>query len=298
MIRQSPLIRRTLPAFLALSVASLTALGTAWAQVVRRPDIPPIGVSQQPQPRPQGTIMMRIEEDQVTAEIRNMPLRKVLEEIAARTGVIFEVSSELNPEVSVSLFRVSLKEAIERIVAVGDSILYYQRDAVGQARVSLVRVFPRGMKGKQGGLVYIGTGVLTKTGRDAIETPEQALGALAENQDVEAREKAVEVLVAAKGEVAVQGLTKALNDPAIEVLVAAIEGLTRLGARSALPQILSALKHSHPGVRQSCVEAVALLGSSQNVKDLRPLVQDKDAAVAAAADLAIRKLSSESVRLP
>jgi len=241
---------------------------------------------------------VRIEADQVTAEVRNAPLHKVLVEFASRAGVIFEVSTEFNPLVSISLFRVGLQEAIQRIVAAGDSIFYFERDAAGQQRIKVVRIFPRGMKGRSGGLLYIGTGVPTITGRDAIESPEQALKALSESPEIETKEKAIEVLVAAKGEVAVQALTKALSDPAPEILVAALDGLAHIGARAALPQILPALNHNHPGVRQSAVEAVALLGSPQNIKDLRPLSQDKDAAVASAAEMAIRKLSSESTRQP
>jgi hypothetical protein len=37
---------------------------------------------------------------------------------------------------------------------------------------------------------------------------------------------------------------------------------------------------------------VALLGNSQNIKDLKPLSSDKDVSVAAAAEMAIRKLSA------
>jgi hypothetical protein len=292
MILRFPLLRQALQLLALLLFASLTMR----AQVNRRPGSPPSVVQQQPQ-LPES-MALRIEADQVTAEVRNAPLHKVLEEIASRTGVIFEISTELNPLVSISLFRVGLQESIQRIVAAGDSIFYFDRDAAGLQKIKLVRIFPRGMKGRSGGLVFIGTGVPTITGLDAIESPEQALKALSESPEIETKEKAIEVLVAAKGEVAVQALMKALSDPAPEILVAAIDGLAHMGARASLPQILSALNHDHPGVRQSAVEAVALLGSSQNIKDLRPLSQDKDAAVASAAEMAIRKLSSESTRQP
>jgi len=59
-----------------------------------------------------------------------------------------------------------------------------------------------------------------------------------------------------------------------------------------LPNIVKCLKDAHPGVRQSATTAVALLGDSKNLKDLKPLTFDKDASVAGAAEVAIRKLSS------
>ena len=69
-------------------------------------------------------------------------------------------------------------------------------------------------------------------------------------------------------------------------------GLAALGARSSLPQILLALKDGHPGVRQSAVTAVALLGDTDNIKNLQPLATDRDLSVAAAAQMAIQKLSA------
>src|SRR5437867_1600653 len=58
-----------------------------------------------------GVLKMRIEGDQVSAEIRETLLQRVLEELADRTGTIFEIESQLNPPVSVVLYRVSLQEA-------------------------------------------------------------------------------------------------------------------------------------------------------------------------------------------
>ena len=281
---------------LSASLCALLVPGTIHGQV-RRPRPAPGGAQPDTAQVP-ASLTMRVEGTVVTAEIRATPLQRVLEEIAARTGVVFEVGSEVNPPVSISLYRVELQEAIQRIVGANDSIFYFQRDAAGQSRISLVRVFFRGMKGRPTGLIYIGTGTPTKGGQDSMDTPEQALKALAESDKVEIREKAIEALVAAKGDIAVQALIKVLKDPATEIQVAALEGLARLGSRSALPQILPALKHPHPAVRQSAVEAVALLGSLQNLRDVRPLVQDKDGGVAAAAEMAIRKLSSEAVHVP
>ncbi len=280
---------------LSVSLSVLLVAGVMHGQV-RRPRTA-AGATQPDPAQVPGSLTLRVEGAVVTAEIRATPLQRVLEEIAARTGVIFEVSSELNPPVSISLYRADLQEAIQRIVGGSDSIFYFRRDAAGQSRISFVRVFSKGTRGRPPGLVHIGTGTPTKGGQDSIDTPDQALKALAESDKVETKEKAIEALVAAKGDVAVQALIKVLNDPATEIQVAAIEGLARLGARSALPQILPALKHFHPAVRQSAVEAVALLGSSQNVQDVRALAQDKDGAVAAAAEMAIRKLSSEA-RVP
>lgn len=255
----------------------------SWAQASRPAQNPPTASS---------VVKIRVDGTQVSAEIRDALMQQVLEELAARTGVVFEVSMASNPLFSVNLYRVPLQEAIKRVIGGLDAIFYYDKDEVGQTRIHFVRVFSKEKKSQPAGIRYIGTGVPTKTSEDSIDTPEQALKALWESQNIDLRQKAIAILASVKGEVATQALTKALEDSAPEVRVAAIEGLASLGAPSALPQILLTLKDNHPSVRQSATEAVALLGSVENVNDLKPLVRDKDEGVAGAAELAIRRLSA------
>ncbi|PYV15670.1 MAG: hypothetical protein DMG07_09270 [Acidobacteria bacterium] len=228
------------------------------------------------QPPPE-VLRIRVEADHVTAEIRSSPLRHVLEELAARTGIVFEVATAWNPLISLTLYKVPLQEAVQRVVGGGDSIFYFAKDAAGVSRIRRVRAL-------------LGTGVPTKSGDDAVDTVERALKAVTEHPNVEVRQKAVEVLATVKGDAAVSALTLALADKSPEVRAAAIEGLAGMGARPALPKVLATLKDSHPGVRQSAVEAVTLLGTAENVKDLKPLVRDKDPAVASAAEMGIRRL--------
>src|SRR5262245_344059 len=203
-------------------------------------------------------IKIRVEADHVSADVRDALLHDVLEELAAQTGVVFEVPVQVNPPVSVSFYRATLREAIQRVVSGNNSFFYYEPGEPAGHRIQLVRIFARG-KG-EASLRYIGTGAPTKRAEDALETPEQALKALEDSTNLEKRQKAVEILVSAKGEPAIEGLMKALRDPAVEVKVAAIEGLSAMGVRSALPQFQQALKDTHPGVRLSAVQAIALLG--------------------------------------
>ncbi len=258
----------------------------------RIPGQPFPGAPQPAQPSVPPFLMIRVEENRVTAQIRATPLQQVLEELAARTGIIFEIQSQEDPPVSLSLYSEDLQEAIRRIVASENSILYYGNDAAGWSRLEYVRLFPRANQPQQPSLLYIGTGAVTKSGDDTVDTPEQALKVLSESQSVEARQKAVEVLAVAKGEIPIMALLGALLDPAPEVRSAALEGLASLGAHSSMPAIIQSLRDRHPGVRNSAIMAVALLGDAENVRDLKPLTRDPDASVAAAAEVAIRRLSS------
>jgi hypothetical protein len=266
--------------------SAIPAQGAAF----QRPQFPtPIPQTQQPQ-KP-AVLRVRVDEDRITATIVESPLQNVLEDLAARTGVIFEVRSQENPLVSVRLNRVSLQEAIQRIAPASNAIYFYSQDQAEPDRITLVRLFPRTGKNPQPSILYLGTGEVTK-GNDTADTPAQAWKILAESPSVEARSRAVEILVAAGEDQAIQALMKAVSDPSPQIRVSVIEGLAALNVHAALPGVLKSLKDPNPVVRRSAATAVALLGGAQNIKDLKPLSADQDAGVVAAAEMAIRKLSA------
>jgi len=242
-----------------------------------------------------ASMKLRLEGQDVVAQIRNTPLQDVLAELAAWSGVVFEIDSQENPPVTVTFFldsRISLPEAIQRLTGNNNSIAYYDRDEIGQPRISFVRIFTRTPRPNPPTLRYLGTGAITKRSDDIVDSPEQAIAVLAGSSNLVARQKAIEVLAATKSAPAIQALKLALTDPAVEIKVAAIESLASLGVHDALPQILPALKDAHPGVRQSAVVAVGLLGDAADIKNLRPLLKDPDGSVVAAANVAIQKLST------
>jgi HEAT repeat protein len=184
---------------------------------------------------------------------------------------------------------VGLQEAIQRIVPGFNTIFFFDQSQPESERIALVRVFPRTAVTPQPSVLYLGTGAITRSG-DNGETEEQALKILSGSAEIEAKEKAIEILVNAKSDEGIKELMKSISNPAPEIRVAAIEGLAALNAKEALPGVLKSLKDQHPAVRQSAATAVALLGTAQNIKDLKPLTSDKDAGVSAAAETAIRKL--------
>jgi hypothetical protein len=282
--------RRCLVIFLL--IGTMFAAQQSFGQVIRQPQRGMVGMpnrSNEP-----AAMRLRLEGLDVVAQISNMPLQDVLAELAAWSGIVFEIESMENPTVSMTFYRpgVPLPEAIQRLTGNNNSIIYYEQDEAGPSRVRFVRIFTRTPRPTPPSLHYIGTGAITKRSDDIVDSPEQALAVLAGSSNLVARQKAIEVLVGSKTAPAVQALKMVLDDPAAEIKVAAIEGLASLGAHDALPQILRALKDAHPGVRQSAIVAVGLLGDAKNVKDLKPLLKDPDSSVAAAADVALQKLSA------
>jgi hypothetical protein len=70
-------------------------------------------------------------------------------------------------------------------------MFFYAEGVPGSEKISMVRIFPQGNEPVQPGIVYLGTGAVTKTG-DGTDSPEQALKVLEESASVEEREKAIE----------------------------------------------------------------------------------------------------------
>jgi hypothetical protein len=280
-------LRAFLPALLAVLIVGVPTM--AQRQPLPFPLSNPQMQAQPPAPKPL-VLTMRVAEGKVTADIVDCPLQKALQELADRTGIIFELRTHDTPNVSVHLDKVTTEEAIQRIATGHNIIFKYNQDKLEQ-RITMVHMYPRGGALPQPSLVYLGSGAITKT-NDDVDTPEQAIQALATNARLEMKEKAISLLVHTKSEEATKALISSLIDPAPEIRVAAIEGLVAFGARDALSGILKCLKDQHPGVRQSAITAVALLGDAKNLQDLKPLNVDKDASVASAAELAIKKLSA------
>jgi len=137
----------------------------------QRPNAPmPVSGMQQYQ-RP-AVLSMRVDEGRITATIVDSPLQNVLADLAARTGVIFEVRSQENPLVSLNLHRVSLQEAIQRIAPGSNTICFYGKNQGDSDRITLVQLFPRIGTSQQPSILYLGTGTITK-GNDIADSPSQ-----------------------------------------------------------------------------------------------------------------------------
>jgi hypothetical protein len=248
-----------------------------------------LGLPVQPVNKP-VTLKIHVDEAGVTANIVNCPMQTVLKELAERTGIIFEVRTQDNLPVSLNPPKpVNLTEFIKRVVLNNNTLFFYGPG--DSQRITLVKVFSPQTALPQPSIAYLGSGAITKS-NDDILTAEQAFKVLLDSKDVEMREKAVEYLVSSKNAEAAGTMMRFISDSAPEIRVAVIDGLAALNARNALPTIIRSLKDAHAGVRQSAITAIALLGDYSNIKDLKPLVSDKDANVVAAAEMAMRKLSA------
>jgi hypothetical protein len=117
-------------------------------------------------------LRMQIKDGKVNASVRAAPLQKVLEELAARSGIVFQIQSQDNPLVSIVLQEISLQEAVQRIASADDLIFYQGQDASSQNTIQLVKIYPRGEVPLQPSIRFIGSGAITKMGEDTAEGTE------------------------------------------------------------------------------------------------------------------------------
>jgi hypothetical protein len=264
----------------------------------QQPSAPAVGIAQTSsnQGNDSYTMKFHVEESGITIDLSNCPLQKALEDLAARTGVIFEIRTQDNYLVSLHIKTpIDLSSAIKRIASRSNTVFIYSDDPAAPQAIKLVKIFPAGTALAQPSVIYLGTGVVTKS-NDDIENAEQAIKVLKESKDLALRQKAIAFLVSEKDEKAIDSLVQCISDEAPEIRIAALEGLAALNAQNALPEIIKTLKDANAGVRQSAVVAIALIGNYSNIADLRPLRSDKDVNVVAAAENAIRKLAESKNR--
>jgi hypothetical protein len=235
---------------------------------------------------------MRVADNLVAANITDCPMQIALQELAERTGIVFEVRSQDNPAISIYQQQLSFKDAVQRI-APDHNIVFYYDDSTPERLIG-ASIFPRSRPIQQPGVVILGTGEVTKT-NDEVDTPEQAIKVLAGGDArLSVKKVAVGVLIENKSDEAIKALTKSLSDPEPEIRKTVIEGFAHLKAREALPEIVKSLKDGNPGVRQSAVIAIMELGTAKNLKDVERLKADTDPSVAYFADKAIIKLSASA----
>lgn len=85
--------------------------------------------------------------------------------------------------------------------------------------------------------------------------------------------------LAALGELSLESLSEALDDPVVRVRASACEALGELGRPAALPALIARLDDEHPEVRLAAVEALRRLGSPAAVEPLIRSLADPEGPV-------------------
>lgn len=248
---------------LALTAAHLLLPATTLAQAPRRPPgaiAPPdaegargIGTPAAAKP-PEIRPVISFKDGRLTVHVQNQPLDAVLEGISRRAPVaIVRVDGVGSERVSLKIQDVPLEEALRQILVAHDTFLFYGVEKEAPASLRAVWVYP-GRKGRG----------LAPLPPEAWASAKEMLIEARTNPDAIARGRAVETLVARKGEQARELVLEALADRDEDVRAYALHAA--LGRGVPLPsESLASLALTDPShnVRFLALEA---LSSDPNVR--------------------------------
>lgn len=248
-----------------------------------------------------GRLVLSVRGERLSAKIEGVPIELVLAELARQAHVKVSVAESVTGElVSVELENLPLEQGIRQILYDKDYALRYRDQPASSrgrggptvteihvvgARATLAQHATSAASVWNGSTMALGVASV----QDGDEPTVASLLAAVNNADPKARREAVEALVGAGDDVAVDTLGQlVLNDA--EVRETAAMTLAGMGSSKALGMLGQILADSRPDVRRNAAEAIASIGGEQALMLLQGSLADADSGVQVVAASALNML--------
>ena len=249
-----------------------------------------------------GRLVLSVQGERLSAKIEAVPLEIVLAELARQTQVKVSVVESVKGElVSVQLENLPLEQGIRQILHDKDYALGYSDQPAtsrGHGGPTVIEIHVVGARSKPAPHNTTSTAsewnrstrdLGMDSGQDGDAPTVASLLAAVNTANLEARHEAVEALVAAGDDVAVDTLGQlALNDA--EIRDTAIMTLAGMASSKALWKLGQFLSDGRPDVKRSAAEAIASIGDEQALMLLQGSLADADPGVQAVAASALNML--------
>ena len=248
-----------------------------------------------------GRLVLSVHGELLSAKIEGVPLEIVMAELARQAQVKVSVAESATGEVvSVELENLPLEQGIRQILYDKNYSLRYSDQPAssrGRGGSTITEIHVVGARAKpaqhatSAASIQIGSSWVVSVARvqDGDEPTVASLLAAVNNADPKARREAVEALVGAGDDVAVDTLGQlVLND--VEVRETAAMTLAGMGSSKALGMLGQILADSRPDVRRNAAEAIASIGGEQALMLLQGSLADADSGVQVVAASALNKL--------
>jgi hypothetical protein len=235
---------------------------------------------------------------QLSVNLRNSPLEKVLKEIMAQSGARIWLSDSIDSAVTVEFQNVPIGEGVRRILKDKNYAFVYAPHEIREGKLSIITA----SKSKE---------VFTKAKEPPPKKPEQpapkkakakkekpSFEALAKdavnNEDAGKREDAISALGESHDKRAVEVIANVLaNDPSEDVRLSAIDALLEVGAENTVDILSTALKDKDPWVRESAVEALGEVGNEAAIEFVKSAISDEDGSVRELAQEILEELNTK-----
>jgi hypothetical protein len=236
-------------------------------------------------------------ENLLTVKAKDIPLERVLGEIANQTLIEIVLYGPPGELVSADFSDLPLEKGLKRLTHHCNHVLIYRPGKANTANLEIkaMLIFSKERGRSRESLEST---VIIPQERASPELGEASFDSLAQalqHKDAEVREKAVDRLAELKDERAAMLLGEVLvNDRDSDIRESAAEALGDLGGPKATESLIRALKDKDAGVRESAVESLTTVGGDEAVRPLMDALVDEDEDVREAAALALKKITGET----
>jgi HEAT repeat protein len=212
--------------------------------------------------------LVRFDHGHLTVMVGDVSLSELLDEIARQSGVTVVRYVALNQRVSLEFHRLSVEQALRRILRHRSFVLEY---AAAQPRA--LWILPQAEEAYAAQRRAIESTNARSSGEDTAAEISRLQAALS-SADVEDREEAAMELGESGQVEAVAALSLALADKNKDVREAAIVSLAEIGGAQAAQALAIALADHDPRIREEAVDALGEIGGETAIGLLRQALAD------------------------
>jgi hypothetical protein len=229
--------------------------------------------------------------DLLTVRAKDVPLQKILKEIADLTGIKVVYNGPADALVSAHFSDVSLYSGLKRLLRGFSYVLVSAKnsDSSVEPRIAQITVFSQNRGNSQHSQDPQRRSRVNPGG-----LPDPSLESLVtrlKNSNPEIRQQTVDQLGDLMDDRAIAPLSEVLaKDPDASIRASAAEALGDIGEEAARGVLEEALRDPHVLVRRSAVEALGEMGGSDSIYALQEALNDQDKAVRNLAAEALEEL--------
>lgn len=243
--------------------------------------------------------VVRAQDDLLTVQLKDIPLERVLKEIAIQTGIQITFYGSVAGSVSADFSNLPLDRGLKRLFRDFNHIFIYNKGKGKGSEPEIRELIIYSEKGegpvKRWEPRSIGPRMSPR--QTLKEVAPDSVAKAMNDEDPAIREEAVDVLAEMNDEKSIPGLTSLLlNDKDSDVRQRAAEALGDLEDERAVDSLIKALKDKDPAVRESAVDALGQIGGDKVLRPLRDALKDENEDVREAATAALEFLEQEVTR--
>lgn len=220
-----------------------------------------------------GELVIRKDQDTLTVKARDVPHRRILEELASQLAFELIVAGSLEEQRSLDIERRPWEEALKKALSPASWAFVYDASAGG----------PRLAK------VFVFTSKADGSAPARSPPPQRRIGSPAP-APTPAPEPQVErepTLADKGGDASLTELLEAEDD---ETRALALVSLATMGGEQAITALRQALQDKEPWIRETAVEALAEIGGEGAIQGLQQALRDTNEEVRRAAQEALTRL--------